>query len=152
RVGFDSGDVLNSLGYRDLARAAARLAVIGAEDADDPAWLGATRYLQANLMVEVPGVASRAAERSLCALQAAAAAPNVRQMLGQLPLSASLACAVDNRSDDATAHLRAARHEARTLGGDPADGIGFNLLGFGPTNIALWRMAVAAELGEHGKA
>jgi transcriptional regulator with XRE-family HTH domain len=150
RVGYDAGVVLKHLGYRELERSAARVALAGAEEADDPAWIGATRFkLTTALYVVAPGVASRAAERSLNALQAKAADPNVRQMLGQLHLSASLACAIDRRPDDAAAHLREAEQEARTLG-DPADGAGFNLLGFGPTNTGLWRMAVAAELGEHG--
>lgn len=43
-----------------------------------------------------------------------------------------------------------AAREAATLG-DPADGGGFNQSCFGPTNVGLWRMAVAAELGEHGR-
>jgi transcriptional regulator with XRE-family HTH domain len=44
RVGYDVGDVLKSLGYRDLALTAARIAVDGALAAEDPAWVGATRY------------------------------------------------------------------------------------------------------------
>jgi hypothetical protein len=71
-------------------------------------------------------------------------------MLGQMHLSASMACAVDGRPDDAAAHLAAARDEAQTLG-DPADGAGFNLCGFGPTNLALWQMSVDVELGDFGK-
>jgi transcriptional regulator with XRE-family HTH domain len=151
QVGIETVDVLKNYGYRDLARCAARIAVTGAEDADVPAWIGATRYHYANLLpAEAPGVASRIAEQALRDLQAKASDPNVRQTLGQLHLSASLACAVDKRPDDSTAHLREAEREARTLG-DPGDGVGFNFSCFGPTNVGLWRMAVAVELGEHGK-
>jgi hypothetical protein len=28
---------------------------------------------------------------------------------------------------------------------------GLGLLAFGPTNVGIWRMCVAAELGEHGE-
>jgi hypothetical protein len=59
-------------------------------------------------------------------------------------------CAVDQRHDDAAAHLGEADREGATLG-DPDDGIGFNALAFGPTNVGLWRMAVQTELGEYGK-
>src|SRR5262249_25551095 len=92
----------------------------------------------------------KVAERALSELQDNAADPRVRQMLGQLHLSASLACAVNERPTEAAAHLAEAEREATTLG-DPADGAGFHLLCFGPTNLGLWRMAVAAEGGEYGK-
>ncbi len=151
RVGYDAGDVLKNLGYPDLALAAARVAVRAALDDGDPGWIGAARYFYtAALPVEAASLKSRVAARSLAELQAHAADPRARQMLGQLHLSASLACAVDERSEDAHAHLRAAEDEARTLG-DPSDGVGFNLAAFGPTNIGLWHMTVAAELGEHGR-
>jgi hypothetical protein len=71
-------------------------------------------------------------------------------MLGQLHLSASLASAVDQRPADAAAHLAEASREAESLG-DPDDGVGFNLMCFGPTNIGLWQMTVAGELAEHGR-
>lgn len=151
RVGYDAGDVVKSLGYQDLALTAARIAVHGAEDAEDPGWIGAARYFYtAALPVEAAALKSRVATRSLAELQTHAAQPAARQMLGQLHLSASLADAVAEQPDDAAAHLRAAEQEARTLG-DPDDGLGFNLSAFGPTNVGLWRMAVAAELGEHGR-
>lgn len=152
RVGYEAATTLKNLGYRDLALPAARLAVSGALDSEAPAWIGATRYFHAvTLPIEAAGITSRVAERAMSDLQSAAADRDVRQMLGQLHLAAALASAVNKRPDDALAHLAAADGEARSLGGDPGDGIGFNLLGFGPTNIGLWRMTVAAELGEHGR-
>jgi len=71
-------------------------------------------------------------------------------MLGQLHLSAAFTCTVEGRTDDADAHRAEATQEAATLG-DPEDGAGFNQSGFGPTNVGLWRMAVASERGEHGR-
>jgi hypothetical protein len=67
-----------------------------------------------------------------------------------LHLSASFACAVDGRANDARAHLTEAAREADSLG-DPADGAGFNQSGFGPTNVGLWEMSIAAEFGEYGR-
>jgi transcriptional regulator with XRE-family HTH domain len=149
QVGHSASECMSSLGYRDLAFFAARVAVEAASEAEDPAWIGSTRFVYTLAMpIESAPTASRVADRALAALQSAAGDSQVRQVLGQLHLSASLVCAVNERPDDAAAHLTEANREARSLG-DPDDGLGFNLLAFGPTNVGLWRMSVAAELGEH---
>lgn len=151
RIAYEASVCLRNLGYRGLARPAARVALNAALNAADPAWIGAARFVYTLAMpIEAAGTTSRVADRALRDLQAAAGDPRARQMLGQLHLSASLACAVDKRPDDAAAHLRAAEDEADTLG-EPQDGVGFNLSAFGPTNIGLWKMSVFTELGEHGK-
>lgn len=152
RAAYETSVCLRNLGYRDLSLPAARIAVAAAHEAEDPAWLGAAQFVHTlALPIEAAATTSRIAERSLTELQHGAADANVRQMLGQMHLSASLACAVDGRSDDAAAHLAAARSEAETLG-DPADGTGFNLCSFGPTNLGIWQMNVAIEMGEYGEA
>lgn len=151
RAAYETSVCLRNLGYRDLALPAARIAVAAARDLDDAAWLGAAEFVHTLAMpIEAAGTSSRVAGRALVELQREAARVPVRQMLGQMHLSASMACAVDGRADDAAAHLAAAQEEARTLG-DPEDGAGFNLCGFGPTNLALWRMTVDIELGEYGR-
>lgn len=151
QVGYDASVWLRNLGYRHLSLPAARVALSAAQEAGDPAWIGAVRFTYTlALPIESAGIASRTSERTVADLQAHAAKPDARQMLGQLHLSASLSCAVDGRVDDAQAHLAAAAREADSLG-DPQDGAGFNLLCFGPTNVGLWEMSVAAELGEHGR-
>lgn len=143
---------LRNLGYRDLALPSARIAVAAAQEGEDLAWLGAARFVHTlALPIEAAATTSRIAERSLIELQHGAADVRVRQMLGQMHLSASLACAVDGRPDDAAAHLGEARAEAETLG-DPEDGAGFNLCAFGPANLGIWRMTVAIEVGEYGEA
>lgn len=142
---------LRNLGYRDLSLSAARITVQAAREVEDPAWLGAAGFVHTLAMpIDVAATTARIAERSLSDLQRDAADVRVRQMLGQMHLSASMACAVDGRAADAQAHIAAARAEAATLG-DPEDGVGFNLCSFGPTNLALWEMTVAIELGEHGR-
>lgn len=152
QVCYEATALLRTIGYRHLARLAAQLALTGALDSGDPAWIGAARFHCTQLMPpEAAGIASRVADDAVTDLQAGASDPRIRQMLGQHHLSAALACAVDKRPDDAAAHLGAAEEEARTLGGDPSDGLGFNLSCFGPTNVGLWRMTVALEQGEHGR-
>jgi transcriptional regulator with XRE-family HTH domain len=151
RVGYEAFTCLKNLGYRDLALTASRVAITGGQEAEDPAWLGSSRYSHSiALPLEAPGLASRAAGRALAELQIAAADPRARQMLGQLHLSAALTSIIDGRPDDGAAHVAEAAREAATLG-DPQDGYGFNGLCFGPTNVGLWQMTLAAEMGEHGK-
>jgi hypothetical protein len=151
KFGHAASECLSSLGYRDMAMFAARVAVNAAQVAENPAWIRSTRFVYTlSLPIEAAPTTSRVADRALSELQSRASDRDVRRMLGQLHLSASLACAVDHRPDDAAAHLAAAELEAATLG-DPEDGIGFNVLAFGPTNLGLWRMTVEAELAEYGR-
>jgi transcriptional regulator with XRE-family HTH domain len=151
QVGYTASTCLRHLGYRDLARSAAQVALAAAVDLGDLAWIGAVRFASVLAMpIEAAATAGRVTDRAVSELQAGAANPDARQVLGQLHLAASLACATDQRPDDAAAHLQAAEEEARTLG-DPEDGLGFNFSSFGPTNIGLWRMTIAAELGEYGR-
>lgn len=151
QVAYQASTCLRHLGYRHLALNAARVAVAAAEEAEEPAWLGASRfaYVQ-SLPIESAPLAARAADRSLTELQARARDEQVRQMLGQLHLSAALTSTVSGRVDVARDHLAEASREAATLG-DPADGAGFNGCGFGPTNVGLWEMSIAAESGESGR-
>lgn len=151
QVAYQASSCLRQLGYRHLALPAARIAMAAAHDTDDQAWIGAAQFAYTlALPIECAALSSRAADRAVAELQASAAIPDVRQMLGQLHLSAAFACTVDRRPDDAEKHLAEAAREAVTLG-DPEDGAGFNQSCFGPTNVGLWRMAVASELGEHGR-
>lgn len=152
RAAYETSVCLRNLGYRDLALPAARIAVAAAQEAEHSAWLGAARFVHTQAMpIETAATTSRIAERSLTELQRHASDVEVRQMLGQLHLSASMACAVNGQPADAQAHLDEARREAISLG-DPDDGVGFNLCSFGPTNLGLWRMTVAIELGDYGEA
>ncbi|WP_406081737.1 helix-turn-helix domain-containing protein [Micromonospora sp. NBC_00858] len=148
---YQASTCLRNLGYRHLALNAARLAVSVAEDSADSAWIGAARFAYAqSLPIESAPLASRAADRSLAELQADAADERVRQVLGQLHLTAALTSAVSGRLDVTRDHLAEAAREAATLG-DPTDGAGFNGCGFGPTNVQLWEMSIAAEQGESGR-
>ncbi|MEU5937067.1 helix-turn-helix domain-containing protein [Micromonospora sp. NPDC047187] len=148
QVAYQAATCLRNLGYRHLALNAARFA---GSVAEDPAWIAASRFAYAqSLPIESAPVAARAADRSLTELQADAADERVRQMLGQLHLSAALTSTVSGRLDVARDHLAEAAREAATLG-DPVDGAGFNGCGFGPTNVGLWEMSIAAEQGDSGR-
>jgi transcriptional regulator with XRE-family HTH domain len=151
RAAYEASLCLRNLGYRDLALDAARISVRAAREFADPAWLGVARFAHVlALPIETASTMSRIAEAAVAELQRDASNVSVRQMLGQMHLTAAMACAVDGRPDDAGAHIAAARAEAASLG-DPEDGYGFNLCSFGPTNLALWQMTVDIELGEFGK-
>jgi transcriptional regulator with XRE-family HTH domain len=140
---------LRHLGHRHLAVDAARIAQAAAEDVENHAWRGASRFAYAQaLPVEAAGIAARAAARTMSDLQPHASDRDVRQVLGQLHLAAALRSAVAGQSGTAEDHLTEAEREAATLGDPPADG-GFNTMCFGPTNVKLWRMAIANETGDH---
>lgn len=151
RAGYETSDCVRNLGYVDLADTAATVGVRGAQDADDPAWIGAARFMAALAMtVEAAPTAARSTDRAIGELQARAADPDVRQVLGQLHLSSAMAHAVNGRGGDADAHMQAAAEEAASLG-DPVDGVGFNAMSFGPSNVTLWQMAMAFEQDEPGR-
>ncbi|MFG1800752.1 helix-turn-helix domain-containing protein [Micromonospora carbonacea] len=142
---------LRHLGHRHLAVDAARIAQAAAEDVEHHAWRGAARFAYAQaLPVEAAGVAARAAGRTMTDLQPHATDRDVRQVLGQLHLAAALRSAVDGQTSTAADHLSEAEREAATLGDPPPDG-GFNTMCFGPTNVVLWRMAIAGESGDHAE-
>ncbi|MGC4813051.1 helix-turn-helix domain-containing protein [Micromonospora sp. DT228] len=151
QVAYLASTCLRHLGYRHLALNASRISVSAAEDVEDRAWIGASRFIYAqSLPIESARLAARVSNRSLAELQGDASDARVRQMLGQLHLMAALASTVDARPDVARDHLAEAAREAVSLG-DPADGGGFNGCCFGPTNVGLWKMSIAAEQGEYGK-
>jgi hypothetical protein len=149
QVAYQTSVSVRRFGYRDLALTAAKIALSAAADAGEDAWLGAARFAHLlALPVEAAATAGRVADRTLGELQRGAGDERVRQVLGQLHMSASFAAAVVGQEDHARDHLQAAEAEARTLG-DPVDGYGFNRMAFGPTNVKLWNMAVAAESGNY---
>ncbi|MGC4773310.1 helix-turn-helix domain-containing protein [Micromonospora sp. DT44] len=151
QVAYLASTCIRHLGYRHLALNAARISVSAAEDVEDPAWIGASRFVYAqSLPIESARLAARTADRSLVELQGDAGDVRVRQILGQLHLMAALASTVDGHPDVARDHLSEAAREAASLGA-PEDGGGFNGCCFGPTNVGLWKMSIAAEQGESSK-
>jgi transcriptional regulator with XRE-family HTH domain len=69
------------------------------------------------------------------------------QLEGMLALSRSLVAAADRRPGDVGAPLE----HAAELAGRTGEGNAYGL-GFGPTNVGVWRMTVALECGDHAQA
>ena len=75
--------------------------------------------------------------------------PRTAQMYGALHLHAALASAAMRRNDDSADHLNEAAVIVERVGDG---GRGFGGLCFGPDNVGIWRVAIAVELGEPGRA
>jgi hypothetical protein len=73
--------------------------------------------------------------------------PESMQLAGMLALGQSLVAAADQRPADVEAALDHASELAEHTGQGNA-----YWLGFGPTNVGLWRMAAALEAGDHERA
>ena len=148
RVGYATMWYLNHLGHVDLASMMADLALAEAQRDEAPIWLGVAQYVRASsLPAETSALASQLAGRSADEIQPAAADPATRQAYGMLHLRAALKAATAGDASSAHSHLDEAASEAETLG-EPADGHGVCSLAFGPSNVAIWRVAIDVELGE----
>lgn len=138
---------LKHLGYPDLGRDAARLAVAEARRLDDPACIGVAEFNRVlSLPAEIPGASADLARRTADEIQPHTGDVRVRQIYGMLHLHAALRSAVDRRPADAMGHLAEAQDAADSLG-EP-DHFGFAHMVFGPTNVGMWRLATQLELGE----
>lgn len=139
--------LLKSHGHPDLARDAARLSLAEARNLDDPAWLGVAAFAWANsLPAEVASLAAQAASQAAAELQPHTADPQVRQVYGMLHLTAGLRAAIASQPQAANDRAEEAKSEAASLG-EP-EGLGFAMLMFGPTNVGVWEVNIAAELGD----
>jgi transcriptional regulator with XRE-family HTH domain len=146
---------LENLGEKVLAREAAQLSVRVAEQYDDAAWLGQARYCLAwAFPPKSAAVGIQLAGHAAHELQSSADS-RALDVYGRLHLFAALHAAVALRPDDANSHLDEAAALARSLGEPDRESsltAGFAGSWFGPTNVELWRMAVAAELADAGTA
>lgn len=146
---------LKTMGYPDLAREAAQIGVRVAEDHDDAAWRGQALYsLVQAFPVESADLGARITVRAADELQAASDRGG-REVYGCLHILAAFQCAVATRAADAADHLGEAADVAAALGEPEHTSVlsaGFNGNWFGPTQVEVWRVAVAAELGDAGEA
>lgn len=142
---------LKDLGYPDLGRDAARLAIAEAYALGAPEWIGIAEFIRILTMPpEMPAAGRRAAERAADQLQPLIADPQVRQAYGMLHLAAGLRAAVVQDRLGALEHLAEARAAAVTLG-EP-DQLGLARFAFGPTNVGIWTVSLYLELGEPDRA
>jgi transcriptional regulator with XRE-family HTH domain len=140
--------LLKDLGYHDLAWIAADRASEAAGASELPELLGLSMFLRSHALRAV-GARHRAlatARRAADALQGDADDGPVGEVYGMLHLTSALSSIANGRTDEATAHL----DEASEIASRTGDGNAYGLH-FGPTNVGIWRVAIAVEAGEGGK-
>jgi hypothetical protein len=137
---------LRVMGARvDLRSLAALVAQAAAERRDDPTTTGLAVWGDGLVMLATGDFDLARAE-----LDAVTVPTNTResmQLAGMLALSQSLVAAADGRAAEADAALCYAEDLAQHTG----EGNAYSL-GFGPTNVGLWRLAAAMEAGDHERA
>jgi transcriptional regulator with XRE-family HTH domain len=126
----------------DLGWQAAAAAQRAAERIVDPVALGVAAFGTAHGLLAA-GAFDLARDR-LRAVDLDLSTSEQLQLAGMLAFTDSLVCAASGRPDDVTAALAHAAELAEHTG--ERNGLWF---GFGPTNVAVWRMACALEVGDH---
>jgi transcriptional regulator with XRE-family HTH domain len=129
----------------DLAWQAATLARQMAERLDEPVSLAISAYGTA-LGLLTAGAFDLAAQ-ALATIELPLITVEDMQLAGSLALASSLISAAQKDSTQRTAALEYATELAERTG--ETNMLGF---GFGPSNVAVWRMQSALELGEHAEA
>ncbi|MGH3717617.1 MAG: helix-turn-helix domain-containing protein [Pseudonocardiaceae bacterium] len=145
-----TGFMLKNLGVRGLPALAALRAQRVAQELDDPAWLGLAAWQRALAL----GGAGRPrmlelSMRSADALEDHLDDPRAQQVYGMLHLNAALASAAMCRAGDAADHLDEAGALATRVGADVRE---FGNMYFCPDNVGIWRVSIAVEFGDPGRA
>jgi transcriptional regulator with XRE-family HTH domain len=144
--------VLKYLGFVDLSLTAAERCHDAASTLDAPEWIGLAEYSRLHtLPPESRAVGRQLASATTDRLSRELTSPEILQAYGMLHLTTAWTEAVTGHMDAAEAHLREAQQVADRLGPDPHDG-GFAQMNFGPTNVNQWRMSLALESGNPGRA
>ena len=137
------------LGVRGLPMLATVRAARVADELDDPAWAGMVAFMRAASL----GTAHLPQQYRRSVAAADALRPYLDdcravEMYGILHLIAADACAAQHRAEDTMTHL----DEAGALADRLDDEVGaFASLEFGRTNVGIWRVSLATELGEGGR-
>ncbi|MBV9144162.1 MAG: helix-turn-helix transcriptional regulator [Pseudonocardiales bacterium] len=132
-------------GPLDLRRDAARLARQAAHDRDTPTARGIATVGTVGVMLAAGTFELALGELDSVAVPTASA--ESAQLAGMLALSRSLVAAADRRPADVDAAVEYAGELAQHTGEGNA-----YWMGFGPTNVGLWRMAGALEVGDYERA
>jgi transcriptional regulator with XRE-family HTH domain len=149
---YTAAFVLKYLGFVDLSLAAAERGHDAANELDVPEWIGLAEYSRLHtLPAESRSVGRQLAAATIDRLARDLTTPETLQAYGMLHLTSAWTEALSGDSDAAESHLNEAQQVAQRLGSDPADG-GFAEMHFGPTNVGQWRMSLALEAGESGRA
>jgi transcriptional regulator with XRE-family HTH domain len=129
----------------DLRREAATLAQRAAEELDESTMLGVAAW--GGVIEMVAGGAFDLALEELDSVTVPTTTAESTQLAGMLSLSRSLVAAADRRPADVDAALEHAAELAQRTGQGNA-----YLMGFGPTNVGLWRMNAALEVKDYERA
>jgi transcriptional regulator with XRE-family HTH domain len=148
---FGARYALKTMGYPDLAREAAEIGVRVADGYGDPAWRGQASYSWVQAFPpESADLGARVAARSADELQGTPGRA-AREIYGCLHILSGFEAAVALRPDQAWRHLDEAADVAAALGEPERTGrltAGVNGNWFSSAQVQVWRVAVAAELGE----
>ncbi|MDQ3760710.1 MAG: helix-turn-helix domain-containing protein [Actinomycetota bacterium] len=126
----------------DLRRENVMLTRQVAEQRGTPTALGLAAY--GAMRVLLTAGALDLAKAELAAVDVPTTTPESTQLAGMLALSHSLVAAADSHPADVDAAVEYAGELAQRTGEGTAYG-----LGFGPTNVVLWRMEAVLEIGDH---
>ena len=143
--------MLKNLGHIDLALVAANRSTAAAEALGDPLWRAYAGFRRSHALIPA-GSPARAVEVSRrCVEQLephVGEDPAALRMYGMAQLTTALWAARAGQRDAATAHLADAEEVAGRLG---ADGEWFDIV-FGPNQVRIHRVGIAAHLGDGGRA
>lgn len=143
-----AASVTKNLGVRGLPMVAVRAANDCAHELGEPEWIAYIAYLRGIM----GGAGARPRQYALAVRAiddlAGVPGPAALEVAGTLHFIAGLAAAVQRDNDRVTEHLAAAGELAGHL---PEHTDNFAGLYFGPVNVGLWRVSLAAELGEGGR-
>ncbi|MEI4420374.1 hypothetical protein V9056_10735, partial [Streptococcus agalactiae] len=146
---FTASLTTKSLGYTSLAWIAAQTTERAAKTVGDPIAEATAEYVLAQTLLSKPGTVRASLTHSAGAadrLQSALTSEAGLQLYGMLHLHAGLTTAV--MGGDPTDHLAEA---TETAGRTEPHGTAF-ALAFGQQNANIWRMSIALELRDGGKA
>ena len=148
-----AGAIARNAGHIDLSVSAARRGYDFAQRSEDLGLQGFSRWYWAQGLMRL---AARRRVASVLADGLNELSPTLKlgaddtmpvEMAGLMHLTNAQAAARDRRGDDAHTHLAEAAALAERTGDRNA-----MRLHFGPTNVALWRLAIGIELSEGGRA
>lgn len=146
---YHSASVLTKgLAMRGFPVVAARLAEACARELNEPEWIGFSAWLRGHASGSYGRQQQYAMSVRAIDEISRLGEPNAMQAAGMLHLNAALAAASQADRETTRTHLDEAAALASHL---PDQRDNFGLLHFGTNNVEMWRVSLAAELGEGGK-
>ncbi|HEX7660480.1 MAG TPA: helix-turn-helix transcriptional regulator [Pseudonocardiaceae bacterium] len=141
-----TGNIARRLGYVGVPALAVERMRQAAHELDDPVWTAFVAWSRAHYL----GGTNRSRQYELAtrAADSAGACPEIR---GMANLTAALAAAAQGRADIARLHLSEAAAIADGIGADVGPWRGNVNMQFGRTNVGIWRVSIAVELGGGGR-